>query len=332
MASWLTRLSAAFVVAGTATGAYVLFKDPSVGGTYRPEINRLAAQARSTWASITGSPAQQAAAPSEQTKLPFLVIEPRDFAAPIVAMPRVPIQAAPAQPSAELQSAAAQTGLPVDLEPVEARLRARVPAEVFPYFDLYLYVSKSTTDKGPWAQRMFVLAKQPDQQFKLLHTWLVSTGREEQVVSPSGRELGTHTPDGMFKLDRGRFYKDYTSRQWQSPMPNAMFFDWQTEGRPSGLAIHGSDTNGEKALGNRASHGCIRLSAENARTLFELIQTNYKGRVPVFAIDQGSMTMSTKGKLVRDEQGRVVMRGGYKVLVYIEDFGGPSVDTVAALY
>lgn len=205
-------------------------------------------------------------------------------------------------------------------------------AEVLPYFDLYLYVSKSTPDKGPWAQRMFVMAKQPNQTFSLLHTWLVSTGKEEQMVSPSGKTLGTHTPDGMFKLDRGRFYEDYTSRQWKSPMPNAMFFDWRIEGRISGLAIHGSDENGAKDLGNRASHGCIRLSAANARTLFELIQANYKGRVPVFAIDQTTGTMSTKGKFMRDEKGRVVMRSGYKVLVFIEDFGGTQVDTVAAIY
>ncbi len=334
MVSWLTRLSAAFVVAGAATGAYIIFQNPSAGGKYRPELDRLTGQVRTAWNSLTNSehPQQQPTA-REQARLPFLVIEPRDFAAPIVGLPKIPTQTAQAPAAAELQLAEVQTtGLPVDLEPVEARLRAKVPAEIFPYFELYLYVSKATTDKGPWAQRMFVLAKQPDQQFKLLHMWLVSTGKEEQLVAPSGRELGTHTPDGMFKLDRGRFYKDYTSRQWQSPMPNAMFFDWQTEGRPSGLAIHGSDANGEKALGSRASHGCIRLSAENARTLFELIQANYKGRVPVFATDQNSGTMSTNGKLVRDAQGRVAMRNGYKVLVYIEDFGGPSVDTVAALY
>ncbi len=330
MVSWLTRLSVAFVVVGAATGAYVIVQNPAAGGKYRPELDRFTGQVRTAWNNLTNSemPQQQPSA-REQARLPFLVIEPRDFAAPIVGLPKIPAQA----PSmAALQLAEVQTGLPVDLEPVEARLRAKVPAEVFPYFDLYLYVSKATTDKGPWAQRMFVLAKQPDQQFKLLHTWLVSTGREEQVVAPSGRELGTKPPNGMFKLDRGRFYKDYRSRQWQSPMPNAMFFDWQTEGRPSGLAIHGSDADGEKALGSRASHGCIRLSAENARALFELIQANYKGRVPVFATDQNSGTMSTKGKLVRDEQGRVAMRNGYKVLVYIEDFGGPSVDTVAALY
>ena len=42
--------------------------------------------------------------------------------------------------------------------------------------------------------------------------------------------------------------------------------------------------------------------------------------------------MSTTGALVRDENGRVKTTNGYKVLVFIEDYGGPSADTVAALY
>lgn len=329
MASWLTRLSAAFVVAGTATGAYVILQNPNAGGKFRPEIDRLAAQSQAVWRAVAGEPKAPSPVVAE-VSLPTIVIEPRDMAAPIVGIPKLSAQ--PKQQAAQLQLADVQSGLPVDLEPIEARLRAKIPSELFPYFDLYLYVSKSTPDKGPWAQRMFVMAKQPNQSFNMLHTWLVSTGKEEELVSPSGRKLGTHTPDGMFKLDRGRFYEDYTSRQWKSPMPNAMFFDWQIEGRPSGLAIHGSDDNGAKELGNRASHGCIRLSAANARTLFELIQANYKGRVPVFSIDQTTGTMSTKGNFVRDEKGRVVMRNGYKVLVFIEDFGGKSVDTVAAIY
>jgi hypothetical protein len=332
MASWLTRLSVAFVVAGTAMGAHVFLQNPTAGGKYRPEIDRLAANAKSALSSLVGSVEKAQSPMVAEARLPFIVMEPRDMAAPMVGVPRLPVQVAPSPSPAELQMAQQHGGLPLDLEPVEARLRSKVPAEVFPYFDLFLYVSKSTPEKGPWAQRMFVMAKQPNQSFSLLHTWLVSTGKEEQMVSPSGRTLGTNTPEGMFKLDRGRFFADYTSRQWQSPMPHAMFFDWQIEGRTSGLAIHGSDDNGAKELGNRASHGCIRLSAANARTLFELIQANYKGRVPVFAIDQRSGTMSTKGKLVRDEQGRVVMRRGYKVLVFIEDFGGSQVDTVAAIY
>ena len=210
MASWLARLSAAFVVAGTATGAYVISRDPTAGGVYRPALDRLAAQADSAWQSLVNAASDTAKKAAQspvvaQARLPLIVMEPRDLSAPLVGgPPKLAVQAAPEPTRAELRHAEVQSGLPMDLEPVEARLRAKLPADVFPYFDLYLYVSKSTPDKGPWAQRMFVMAKQPDQSFRLLHTWLVSTGKEEQMVSPAGRMLGTHTHEGMFELDRGR--------------------------------------------------------------------------------------------------------------------------------
>jgi hypothetical protein len=334
MASWLTRLSAAFVVVGSAMAGFVVLKDPRTQAEFGPALNQITRDGEVAFRSLADQIERARAeapkvAEALQAQLPFIVIEPKDIAAPMVGMPQLSVQA-PTPPQA--YQVRASTQVPLDLEPVEARLRAKVPGELFGYFDLFLYVSKATPDKGQWAQRMFVLAKQEDQAFKLLHTWPVSTGKEEPMIAPSGKRLGTHTPSGMFKLDRGRFYEDYTSRQWRSPMPNAMFFDWQTEGRTSGLAIHGSDAQGAKDLGNRASHGCIRLSAENAKILFHLVRDNYAGRVPVFAIDPNTGTMSTSGKLVRNENGRVVTRRGYKVLVFIEDYGGPSVDTVAALY
>lgn len=315
---------------------YVTLKDPRTAAELGPALAQLERDSDALLKALTEQAERARAeaprvAQALQSQLPFLIIEPKDLAAPMVAMPGVQVPM-PLPPQAVRVPALSAVQTPMDLEPVEARLRAKLPGELFKYFDLYLYVSKATPDKGHWAQRMFVLAKQQDQTFALLHHWPVSTGKEEPMISPSGRRLGTNTPEGMFKLDRGRFYEDYTSRQWKSPMPNAMFFDWQIEGRPSGLAIHGSDDKGAKELGNRASHGCIRLSAENAKILFDLIQANYKGRVPVFAIDARTGTMSTAGRLVRDEQGRVVTRRGYKVLVFIEDYGGPSVDTVAALY
>jgi hypothetical protein len=63
-----------------------------------------------------------------------------------------------------------------------------------------------------------------------------------------------------------------------------------------------------------------------------MITQKHKGRVPVFRIDPNTDTMSTKGALVRNENGKVKMTPGFKVLVFIEDYGGPSVDTVAALF
>ena len=49
-------------------------------------------------------------------------------------------------------------------------------------------------------------------------------------------------------------------------------------------------------------------------------------------MDPQTGTMSTKGALQRDENGQVVMTSGYKVLVFIEDYGGPANDQIAALF
>jgi len=55
------------------------------------------------------------------------------------------------------------------------------------------------------------------------------------------------------------------SKQWDNaPMPNAIFFT------KKGHAIHG--TLEEKNLGNAASHGCVRLSKQNAKTLYTLVK------------------------------------------------------------
>lgn len=343
MASWLKRLSVVFLAAGAAGGGYVAVYGQS-GTKFRPAINEFVDQgqvALKTLIETARTPSRDPAPESDQAKLPFIVIEPRDFAAPMIRLPGdarpVAMAAAPLVPAnqrADVRLSAGPEQFPADLNPVEARLRARVAPELFGYFDLFLYVSKATPDKGDWAQRMFVLTRQPGQgqHFRLVHNWPVSTGREQLMPSPSGEMLGTHTPEGVFKLDRNRFHQDYRSRQWDSPMPFAMFFDWRVDGRPSGLALHGSDEQGEKELGTRASHGCIRLATENAKTLFHLIRDNYRGRVPVFQVNPKTGTMSTAGALLRDENGKVVMTNGYKVLVFIEDFGGPSLDTVAALF
>jgi len=345
MAALLKGMSAVLVLAGAIGAAYMAVetRNPELLGQnafkLRPTLDAFVDQGQIALRSVLNSAkAAQRSPPQpeiDQAKLPFIVIEPRDFAAPIIRLPAVPepeIKLTSAPQAPELRLTQNPYAGQMDLQPVEARLRARLPAELIGYFDLFLYVSKTKGKKGEWAQRMFVLAKQEQQTFALLHNWPVSTGLEETIPSPSGAMLDTDTPQGVFKLDRGRFYEDYTSRQWQSPMPFAMFFDWKTQGRTSGLAIHGTDEEGVKNLGERASHGCIRLAPENAQTLFELIQGKYRGLVPVFQVNPNNGTMSTAGALVRDENGKVKMTRGYKVLVFIEDYGGPSLDTVAALY
>jgi lipoprotein-anchoring transpeptidase ErfK/SrfK len=86
------------------------------------------------------------------------------------------------------------------------------------------------------------------------YKWPVSTGRAG-YSTPSG----TYTPTSMNEI--------WYSKQWDnSPMPHSIFFI------KDGHAIHGSYE--VKNLGKPASHGCVRISPENATTLYALVKEN----------------------------------------------------------
>lgn len=82
--------------------------------------------------------------------------------------------------------------------------------------------------------------------------WPVSTGLRSY-----------DTPAGNFRPFR--MEADHYSKEWDdAPMPHSIFFTME------GHAIHGSfDT---RNLGRRASHGCVRISPQNAEKLFDLIK------------------------------------------------------------
>jgi hypothetical protein len=83
------------------------------------------------------------------------------------------------------------------------------------------------------------------------YVWKVSTGMANY-----------DTPDGKFQAFR--MERDHFSREWDdAPMPYSIFFTME------GHAIHGSYD--VKHLGRPASHGCVRLSTENAAVLFDLV-------------------------------------------------------------
>ncbi len=83
------------------------------------------------------------------------------------------------------------------------------------------------------------------------YDWLVSTGGQT-----------FDTPSGNYHIFR--MEKEHFSVEWDNaPMPYSMFFTG------IGHAIHGSYH--VKALGTRASHGCVRLAPENAAILWDLI-------------------------------------------------------------
>ena len=84
------------------------------------------------------------------------------------------------------------------------------------------------------------------------YQWPVSTGKGG-YSTPSG----TYTATSMNEI--------WYSKEWDNaPMPHSVFF------RKDGYAIHGSLE--VKNLGRPASHGCVRISPENAATLFALVK------------------------------------------------------------
>ena len=86
------------------------------------------------------------------------------------------------------------------------------------------------------------------------YIWPVSTG------NPSHE-----TPNGKFQTFR--MEEDHYSKEFDdAPMPNAIFFTKQ------GHAIHGTDS--VNRLGTPASHGCVRLSRANAKTLWEIVKAD----------------------------------------------------------
>jgi hypothetical protein len=248
---------------------------------------------------------------------PDIQVEPDSTTPP----PRPELALAPPPPSSSASN-------PADIVRVTMRLRDSLTREMFQNFSLFLYVSKASN--GPWAQHMYVFTKDASGNLALLHDWPASTGRERNEIAANGTRQPSVTPRGYYELDPGRMYKTHFSGQWHEPMPHAMFFNWEHDGLQTGLAIHGAVGIEIAQLGSRASAGCIRIAPENAAELFSLIRAEYKGLAPRFAYDRRTATMSNDGLFMHDAAGNLQMAQGYKVLVFVENYGGENV--VAALF
>jgi lipoprotein-anchoring transpeptidase ErfK/SrfK len=143
---------------------------------------------------------------------------------------------------------AAEVSEPQDAQPQDAQPQDAQPMPTPEVADQGGNPAASTIliniDKA--TQRMTVLVDGVQQ-----YEWAVSTGLRG-YTTPSG----TYAARSMNKI--------WYSRQWDNaPMPHAVFFT------KDGHAIHG--TYELKRLGKPASHGCVRLSTENAATLFALV-------------------------------------------------------------
>jgi lipoprotein-anchoring transpeptidase ErfK/SrfK len=243
--------------------------------------------------------------------------------APVPAEPKLvkPNPIAPADVRSDLEHAPA----PVVPVPAHDRLKAaafrltdKLTPEMVGHFDLILYVSKAAS--GPLAQRMVVF-RNSDGVLTPIHDWKVSTGREQDEVSPRGRSTFTATPKGYYEFDPDRMYRAYHSWNWDRDMPHAMFFNWERHGVATGLAIHAATSEDIAKLGSRASAGCVHLGPENAALLYRLVR-DHEGRVPRFAYNADTGTMSNSGNFMHDRKGRLKMAEGYRVLVIIDDYSG----------
>jgi predicted transglutaminase-like cysteine proteinase len=251
--------------------------------------------------------------------------------APVSSAPRLAlVQQLPKPPSvAPLVSSPSEPLSPNELARVVERLRQNLTREMISSFDLFLYVSKA--EHGPWAQHMYVFAKAENGDLNLKYNWLVSTGLEKPELNGAGVRLETHTPTGYYQIDPERLYRHHISGEWHQAMPFSMFFNWVRDGRQTGLAIHAAVGSDIGLIGQRASAGCIRLSPANASTLFALVKSQYRGLAPRFAIDHRTGTMSNQGILLHDATGNIEMAPGYKVLIFVENYGGNE-NVVAALF
>jgi len=203
-----------------------------------------------------------------------------------------------------------------------SRLKRGLAPELYGNFDLFIYVNKA--EQGPWSQHLYAFAKpsgqNPDSEMIVMMDTVASTGRETMERAKDGQLVSTGTPAGFYELDPQRFETGHHSRQWQQDMPNSMFFNWQSKGVQTGLAIHGvTDAPSIAALGRRASAGCIQISLDASRELFNFITGDFEGQVAQFAYDKKKRTISNAGEFARGTDGQIVMADGYRVLVIVED-------------
>jgi lipoprotein-anchoring transpeptidase ErfK/SrfK len=205
-------------------------------------------------------------------------------------------------------------------EVAQRRLFATVPDDIEPYFDLFMYVSKS--NRGPLAQRMFVFQRDADGKINPYAEWQVSTGREKIEIHKE-KKIRTTTPEGIFMLDPARFHERYWSKTWDgAPMHYAMFYDLMNNGNQSGLAIHAA-VGGDKIrkLGRRDSAGCVRLAPKNAKELFYKVRNTTQGRVPMLAVNERGST-DRWGRAQLDDTGALRLQDGYRALLFVENYDG----------
>ena len=291
-----------------------------------PVVPDAPGQRQTAEVTTTAAPRAAAKAESDTSATPmFVPITQAPAAAPAPAPKATTLAPVTTQaPAPELPVTETITTNPEDAnlryDVATRHLKDAVPADIEPYFDLFMYVSKAGS--GPLGQRMFVFQRDADGKLVPYAEWRVSTGREQWEIH-NERRVHTVTPEGIFMLDPKRFYPKYFSRSWDNaPMHYAMFYDLQTNGAKSGIAIHAAIGQSKiDRLGKRDSAGCIRLAPRNAKELFYKVQNTTRGEVPVLAVNDRNST-DRWGKAERNDAGALVLQDGYRALLYVENFDG----------
>ena len=162
----------------------------------------------------------------------------------------------------------------------------------FREFDFVIVINKAT--QGPTAQRALVYVR--GQHYA---TFAVSTGREKNEVAKSGKRYFSTTPTGWYSPTF--LSRNHVSSLWRVRMPFAVFFT-------GGIATHAALPGSYKDLGKRASGGCVRLRTDDARWIFETVQSAGKGMVPRF---------HRNGEPVRDRNGHIQYAQNWRSLIIV---------------
>lgn len=162
-------------------------------------------------------------------------------------------------------------------------------------FKLVIWINRSI--RGPTAQTLQVW----DQGRRVMAVH-VSTGKaptprdSKAILTP----VGYYTPTWLNKDHRSKAFNF-------APMPYAIFFN-------GGVAIHERPANAQWAIGQPASHGCVRMPREgksrSAETLYKMVQAAGTGEIPEFSIYGNAVMDPTTYK--------PKTRTGYKTLVIVE--------------
>jgi lipoprotein-anchoring transpeptidase ErfK/SrfK len=110
------------------------------------------------------------------------------------------------------------------------------------------------------AQRLTLKSKEGQRVFK------ISSGLAPEHTTPgSGR---CFRPDFLEAMHYSTLYK-------MAPMPNSVFFN-------GNIAMHG--TEAEKLLGQPASHGCVRMSKADSKTVYEVVKAYGRANTSVCVV------------------------------------------------